>query len=47
MKSIQEIKEEFQNAAEEELLELCGIYSTDSRKAYSAYCPRQKKNAEA
>ena len=46
MKSIQEIKEEFQNAAEEELLELCGIYSTDSRKGVQRILSQAEKRMQ-
>lgn len=46
MKSIQEIKEEFKNAAEAELLQLCGNYSEDERKGVQNLIVQANKKVE-
>ena len=46
MKSMQEIKMEFQNAAEEEIPELCRKYRSDSRKGVQSILTQAEKRME-
>ena len=46
MKSIQEIRTEFQNAAETELDDLCALYLEDERKGVQALIGKARKQQE-